>query len=112
LREPAFSVEEATFCIWRRPSDAGWQVGPVRFPPAHPDRDGSEFLLSILDGRPETYQEWAADYFGRDVSLAAVREIYRGTPLSAETARQLNRDISIAELASDIKEIGYPATGV
>ncbi|HYI31772.1 MAG TPA: hypothetical protein VD863_28390 [Bradyrhizobium sp.] len=54
LREPAFSVENATFCIWRRYGDRAWQVGPVQFLPDHLDPDGSEFLLSPLDGRPET----------------------------------------------------------
>ena len=33
LREPAFTVEDVTFCIWRRYGDNRWQVGPVAFPP-------------------------------------------------------------------------------
>src|SRR5262249_63172 len=63
LWEPAFSVEDVTFCIWRRYGDRTWQVGPIQFPKDHPDPDGSEFLLSALDGRPETYHAWAADYY-------------------------------------------------
>jgi len=112
LREPAFSVQDVTFCIWQQPNDHAWQVGPVQFPPDHPDPDGSEYLLSILDGRPETYQAWAVEYFSRDVPLAAVQHIYRGAPISAEIVEQLNPDLSIAELAADIKEIGYTATGM
>src|SRR5262245_42187834 len=108
LREPAFSVSDVTFCIWRRYSDRTWQTGHVRFPADHPDPDGSEFLLSILDGSPEPYRAWAEDYFGRDVPLAAVQQIYRGVQLSAEIVGQLNPDVSLAELAADIREIGYP----
>ena len=82
------------------------RAGPVS--PAHPDPDGSEELLSILDGRAESYQKWAAEYFERDVSLVIVREIYRRTPLSEEVVRQLNPVTSLAKLAADIAEIGYP----
>ncbi len=32
LREPAFSLEDTTFCIWRRHGEHGWQLGPVSFP--------------------------------------------------------------------------------
>jgi hypothetical protein len=56
LRERAFGVEDVTFCIWRRNDDKDWQMGPVEFPPDRPDPDGSAFLLSALDGRPESYQ--------------------------------------------------------
>ena len=33
LREPAFSVEDVTFCLWRRYGDPAWRSGPVVFPP-------------------------------------------------------------------------------
>src|SRR4051812_44613786 len=72
LREPAFSVEDVTFCIWRQHGDKVWQVGPVEFPPDHPDPDGSEFLLAVLDSRPESYRTWASDYYDRDVELGDV----------------------------------------
>src|SRR6187401_2388373 len=40
LREAAFGLADVTFCIWRRYVDPGWQVGPIEFPPDHPDPDG------------------------------------------------------------------------
>jgi len=108
LREPAFSVEDVTFCIWRRYGDASWQLGPVEFPADHPDPDGSENLLSALDGRPETYQEWATDYYERELSLAAVTHVYRHQPLTPEVVAQLNSQVSLAELVADVTEIDYP----
>src|SRR5215475_14027541 len=45
LREPAFTTEDSTFCIWRRSTDAQWSCGPVQLPLVH-DPDGSEALLS------------------------------------------------------------------
>ncbi len=52
--------------------------------PAESDPDGFEFLLSPLDGRPETYQAWVADYYECDVELATVEHVYRHQPLTAE----------------------------
>ena len=108
LREPAFDVENVTFCIWRRHTDRVWQVGPVPFPPDHPAPDGSEYLLSPLDGRPETYRAWASDYYDREVESTAVRHVYHYQPLTAEVVGRLNCDLTLADLANDIAEIGYP----
>src|SRR6266545_3544798 len=52
LKQPAFSMEDTTFCIWRRYSDSGWQRGIIDFPTERPDPDGSQSLLSPLDGKP------------------------------------------------------------
>jgi hypothetical protein len=108
LREPAFSVEDVTFCIWRRYADSGWQVGPIAFPPSHLDPDGSEFLMSVLDGRPESYRAWATDYYEREVELAAVEHVYRHQPLTPAVVARLSKEVSLSDLESDICDIGYP----
>ena len=108
LREPAFNLQDVTFCVWRRYSDRSWQLGPVVFPTDHSDPDGSEFLLSDLDGRPESYEAWATDYYEREVRLAAVQHVYKHRPLSPEVVAQLNPELLLADLVSDINEIGYP----
>lgn len=109
LREPAFEAEAVTFCVWRRYGDAAWQVGPVEFTSAHPDPDGSAFLLARLDGRPESYQSFATEYYERDVELAAIEHVYRHRPLTPAVIARLNSEVSPEELAADIAEIGYPA---
>jgi len=108
LREPAFSVEEVTFCIWRRAADREWHIGPIEFPGGETDPDGSIYLLSRLDGRPETYRSWATEYFDRELSLAAVRHVYQHRPLTSQIVAQLNPEMSLAQLAADRNEIGYP----
>jgi hypothetical protein len=109
LLEPAFCVEDVTFCIWRRHSDRSWQVGPVEFLPDHPDPDGSKFLLSDLDGRPESYHAFATDYYEREVSVASIEHVYVHRPLTPAVVARLNPALSLAELLADIQEIGYPA---
>ena len=110
LSEPAFSIEDATFCIWRRYGDASWQVGPIEFP-AGADPDGSELLLSPLDGDPETYATWAESYYRRPVHRAAVGQVYAHRRLTEVLVRQLNPKTSLERLAADRKEIGYPGRG-
>ena len=109
LQEPAFSVEDVTFCIWRRTTDMRWELGPIRFPAGDPDPDGSEFLLSALDGKPETYAAFADEYFEKEVDEASVEHIYRHRPLTAEVVASLNPELLPAALVNDLNEIGYPA---
>jgi hypothetical protein len=108
LTEPAFVIDETTFCIWRRYAGAAWQRGPVRFPAGEEDPDGSAGLLQHLDGRPRTYRDWAADYYDREVPLGAVQSIYAHEPLDQRVVAELNADVSLSELAIDVDEIGYP----
>jgi hypothetical protein len=99
--------ETITFCIWRRHSDAAWHVGRIDFPPI-PDPDGSEFLLSAYDGKPESYQTWAESYYQpHSISLAAVRWVFEHRPLNEEIVRELNPQQSMTELDQEIRQIGY-----
>lgn len=107
LHEPAFNIEETTFCLWRKYSDAAWKIGEIAFPP-DADPDGSANLLSPLDGLPQTYADWAADYYESDISLAAVEHVYRQLPLSTELLAQLNPDVTLAIMEAERLEIGYP----
>jgi hypothetical protein len=123
LREPAFMIDNTTFCIWRRYADGAWQVGPITFPEENDrDPDGSAYLLSPLDGKPQTYRDWAARYYSRpDLSLSAVHHVYEHRRLTndliAELNPQLAHEMEVEEitlldvLEEDIEEIGYPEGG-
>ena len=65
-------------------------------------------LMSALDGRPESYRDWATEYYEQDVSLAAVRHVYLHRPLTRALVARLNPDLSLDDLAEDVEEIGYP----
>jgi hypothetical protein len=109
LTEPAFAVEQTTFCIWRGNREARWEHGPVALPNGG-DPDGSAGLLRYLDGRPETYWEWAAEYYEREVPLAEVRSIYAHRPLDQGTVAALNAQVDLSDLQADMAEIGYPSS--
>lgn len=108
--EPAFSMNEITFCIWRSYGESNWMCGKIKFP-KHPDPDGSEQLLSILDGKPETYANWAESYFEPEqpLKLTSVGKIYAHAPLTKALAKSLNPDCDFEQLSEDLEEIGYPS---
>jgi hypothetical protein len=110
LEEPAFDTANSTFCIWRRAADGAWSSGPVTLPPGD-DPDGSAELLSILDGDPARYRAFAAGYFECDIAPSDVASIYRHAPLTEALVRRLNPAVTLASLARDIEEIGYPERG-
>jgi len=105
--EPAFSMEDTTFCAWRGVEDPQWSTGRISFPTAD-DPDGSEWMLSILDGNPSSYKAWAEDYYECAVSLPAVQRIYGHTPLAPELAHELNATVEFESLLADAAEIDYP----
>ena len=105
LSEPAFTMEDTTFCLWHQ-ADGEWSGGPVGFPEGD-DPDGSEFLLQLLTAAPKDYQEYARDYFKVEIPLDAIERIYRHEPLTCELVGDLNSETTLAELADDLEEIGY-----
>jgi hypothetical protein len=111
LTEPAFSMSETTFCIWRRTEDESWQSGEIQYPEDE-DPDGSEDLLFILDGDPRTYQEFAEHYYECEIDLQSVTSIYEHRPLTSEIVRKLNPEVSLESLRSDVEEIAYPVTPI
>lgn len=106
-KEPAFSPEDTTFCIWRARADSQWRTGPISFPKGV-DPDGSEWMLAILDGEPNTYKSWAEEYYEKSIPLSAVEHIYSFQPLNAATVHDLNPSVDLEDLNDDVDEIGYP----
>jgi len=109
LNEPAFSMNDTTFCIWRANHDNQWNVGSIEYPDGE-DPDGSAKLLSILDGEPATYMRWAQEYYRRPLSLRLVEQIYAHKPLTNEVVQGLNPNVNLAHLSEDLSETGYPVS--
>jgi hypothetical protein len=108
LKEAAFMINDTTFCYWRRQGDAEWHSGKIQFPKnAGADPDGSRTLLSILDGNPKTYVEFARDYYEIEITEEDVNHVYQLKPLNAELLMRLHCDRKLNQLSEDIREIGY-----
>ena len=111
LREPAFNMNWATFCLWRRHTDRAWSVVSLPNGSVSPEQDGSSDMLYIFDGEAESYRDWAQAYYEQEISLAAVRAIYEQQPLTNNLITTLNPKISLSDIHGDVVEIGYPAVG-
>jgi len=110
LTEPAFSMEDTTFCFWRRPADPQWNAGNVDHPPSS-DPGGAHQLLAILRDDPALYAAWAAESYDVPVDPAAVKHVYNHDPLNEELVHRLNPNATMEELAGDFAEIDYPVAG-
>jgi hypothetical protein len=108
LTEPAFSMDETTFCLWRREFDPVWRAGAVD-PLEGEDPAGSADLLRLLDGDAEGYRARAEDYFETPVARWAVDHIFAHRALTEEIVRALNPELGLNDLAGDLSEIAYPA---
>ena len=106
LSDPALELIATTFCIWRTVSDTKWKCGKIAFPDDDL-ADGSGILLSILDGKPETYQQYAQEYFGKAIDLSVVQHIYQHMPLTDELVKKLNDSLQITDIDLELRAIGY-----
>jgi hypothetical protein len=110
LSESAFSMQNTTFCIWRKFTDNAWHTGEINYP-AGEDPDGSISLLYIFDGEPATYQKWAERYYETTIALYAIEHIYRHELVTDDVIAALNPNISLQALAPDLAEISYSSGG-
>ena len=106
LVEPAFHMEDTTYCIWRRVNEPQWSRGTIQFAEGS-DPDGSEWMLSMFDGSTETYVAYALEYFEVVVSSAAVDAVFRHEPLSSQLLKMFPSSRNLSDLLAEAKEIGY-----
>lgn len=92
-----------TFCLWTNETKS-WEVGEIK-----DFNDNSEDLLAVFDGNPQTYIDWASEYFEETgIPLKTVTEIYQGKTLTKEMVLSIVDDIEDWELLEeDLKEINY-----
>jgi hypothetical protein len=103
LHEPAFSMQYATFCYWRKADDSSWS----KVSGALSD-DGSDEMLALLVAGPSGYQEWAESYYEVSVVLEAVAAVFSHQPLNDSLVLALNPDADLDSVYAEAKEIGYP----
>ncbi len=105
--EPVHSIG-TTFCIWTNNQNV-WQIGQLEN-----FDDGSEEMLKIFDGKPQTYIDWATDYYEdgfvvNENTLKVVTDIYHGKTLTKSMVLTINKNIDHwQQLQEDLLEINYP----
>lgn len=102
--EPAFSMENTTFCLWNVGS--GWQRSET-VAENMIARDGSAAMLALLVGTPADYVAYARDHFEIAVLEPVVARFFALDPLTDELAASLRSNANLAEI-EDLDQIGYP----
>lgn len=100
--EPVASIG-TTFCIWAIEENQEWISNKLGI------KDGSTELLELLDGKPETFQQWAIDYYElENLNLDIIKQIYEHNPITKELIQALNPTLEdFQQLKEDLEEIGY-----
>ena len=106
LGEPAFSMQHATFCYWRKSADPSWSKVSSAL-----TEDGSEDMLALLVAGPTGYKEWAEDYFEVPVALDAVVALFSHQSLDDSVILALNPKADLDFTYAQAREIGYPHVG-
>ena len=104
LDEPAFSMESATFCYWRKVDDMEWNKVRSLMPD-----DGSTELLHQLIAGPIGYKSWAESYFEVSIDPKSIRSVFEHVRLSDDLILKLNPGADVALIFNDAIEIGYPS---
>jgi len=108
LTEPAFSIQDSTFCIWRRNNESIWHADDIEYPDQDGTADGSSWMLQEYVDGPEAYVDFCKHYYECEVPLRTVQEFWESKPLDEEMMLALNPMATLASLQKDLLEIGYP----
>ena len=105
--EPLNSIG-TTFCLWTTELK-NWQIGQLEN-----FDDNSEYFLNIFDGQPQTYIDWATEYFEESykesgIPLNTVSKIYSGQTLTKKMVLSIVDELEDwDQLRADLDEIDYP----
>lgn len=108
LAEPAFTMDQLSFCYWRGRDDVRWQKVVHSDPALAASGDGSLELLAPLCEPSSAYAGFANEYYELELPPAAIDAIYGHVLLSAELVWALVPGMTVAELREDAVGIGYP----
>ncbi|QJE02195.1 hypothetical protein HH212_21025 [Massilia forsythiae] len=107
LTEPAFHMEDTTFCLWFLADAQAWNQGQIAYPLAS-DPDGSSWMLSYYMGGPQTYRDFAEHYYEVDIPAEVIARFYKHEPLSSALIQALGSRRSYDQLVVEAATIGYP----
>ncbi|MGO4528733.1 hypothetical protein AB4Z30_06595 [Paenibacillus sp. 2TAF8] len=100
LDEPAFMMDQTTFCIWNEEEQNEWTSSRHL-------ADEAYALLEVLVGGAEHYHAWAQEYYEVELDLEPIQHVFAMKPLDEQLLQALNPEIELDELEEDIAEIGY-----
>jgi hypothetical protein len=105
LAEPAFEMDDVSYCLWWLSKEPGWRHGS---PPSPELLTAPLGYVHLLMDNPEAYALWATEYYEREVPIGAVADIQALRPLTAQLVGSLNGGVKLKSIAKELRRIGYP----
>jgi hypothetical protein len=96
LKQAAFSMDDVTLGGWH--DGKSWTLRGNAKPMAEE--------LAMLSGDPKRYVAYASEYFEMKPAVDAVTHVLGGGKLDAKLLAKLGSDRTLADLKSDLREIG------
>jgi len=108
LTEPAFSMDYASFCFWRKAEESSWNKVTCTDPELVKTDDGSIEYLSILIESATSYEKYAEECYEVSLPLSSIDSIYTHAPLTEKLVKSINKDTTLNSMREFASEIGYP----
>lgn len=96
-KEPAFSLQFATYFFWRGIKDSEWKSSPNNLE--------NYSFLGFITGGIDNYLTWAESYYEREVDKQTVQNIYSSLTITQEQISILNPKLTMEDLKKDLSEI-------
>lgn len=91
-----------TFCLWN--DGSGWKTGTIES-----FDDNSDEMLAIFEDGPQSYINYASEYFETEPPLKTVTSLYNGETLTQEMVLSIAADFNDWDaLKKELIEIDYP----
>lgn len=103
LQQARVEFDDVTFVYHRLKTAQQWSSSPPLA--RRGDYDGSQGLLWLLDGDPKKYVRHARDYFGRQVAVRDVEQVFAGR-IDAELLTRLNHEVLARGALATAKKLG------
>jgi len=102
---------DVTCCLWRRKDASAWHRGEWAgiYTVDEVDRDGgASYLMGYLYDSPQSYKEWAEDYFepSQPLSLDIVSQMFDASQVELPWITELNPDRQVQEAVDDLLKMG------
>jgi hypothetical protein len=107
-KEPAFALEEITFCFWattnETKNEADWTAGKIA-PLKGKDVDGAGSLLACFGN----FHTWASTYYGEPIDRAALDRLFREQePIDWAMLEALNVDFDERAVREEAELLEWP----
>ena len=108
LSQPAFSMDDTTFCVWRLKGDRRGRAVTSEFPKGERPGRLARRCSATTTANRTTYRKHAEDYFEAEVPLKLIRACTLARTTHRGLVQAIKPEMTLADLKADLKEDRLP----